>query len=648
MRTSNFKVSFHKKIMFFKPVLRLLQQNSQISFVILSFLILSQNAFAVKEPMKYGKVDQADIDMKVYPQDSSATAVVLCEYGYYTASQHQFVHTVRIKILKEEGKSNGNFFVPAAEKTNVRGQVLNIEDGKPTITKLGKDGIFIEEVSKGYFQARVAMPNVKVGSVIDVEFFFEGFPDEWDFQKTIPVRWSEIVIEPNQYVTFKKNFIGSLSLSEVTGDRWVAKNVPAFIPEPYINDECNYISKFDFEVESIHIPGQFYKSYATDWTSVASTINVDDDFGGKLKSFNFAFNSYEKDINAKAKSPYEKMKMAYDFMKTIKWNDKKSIWISSTGMENSIKKKLGNVADINLGLVILLRKLDIDANPVILSSRDHGVIQRYSVSLSKFNYVVAQAVIDSVPYLLDATDEYLPIGMLPERALNEKGILMKKDHFNWIDLTPTKKDKSSNYFNLKFNEDGTLKGLGSFTKSEYAAFNQRKKIKSFNSEEEYLKDMENKYPGTEIDNYKNQQLDSVENSFVEQFDIKLNNYATKVNDQYFISPVVFDKFTENPFKSETRLYPVDFGTPIDRKDVLMIELPDGYTVDHLPKNIRLVLPDKSASFQMQSMFVDNKIQIVFRLNINKPVYFQESYPDLRGFFDQLIKIESDMISVKKI
>lgn len=35
--------------------------------------------------MKYGKVDQADLDMKVYPADSSAAAVVLCNYGYFSS-----------------------------------------------------------------------------------------------------------------------------------------------------------------------------------------------------------------------------------------------------------------------------------------------------------------------------------------------------------------------------------------------------------------------------------------------------------------------------------------------------------------------------------------------------------------------------------
>src|SRR5665647_456212 len=86
---------------------------------------------AQKAPMKYGKVDQADLDMKVYPADSSAAAVVLCNYGYFSSREFQFVHQKRIKILKEEGKSQGDFYVPASEKAVVKGQIINMENGIP-------------------------------------------------------------------------------------------------------------------------------------------------------------------------------------------------------------------------------------------------------------------------------------------------------------------------------------------------------------------------------------------------------------------------------------------------------------------------------------------------------------------------------------
>lgn len=45
-------------------------------------LLVSLTIFSKGEPMKYGKITQEEIDMITYPIESSAPAVVLCNYGY--------------------------------------------------------------------------------------------------------------------------------------------------------------------------------------------------------------------------------------------------------------------------------------------------------------------------------------------------------------------------------------------------------------------------------------------------------------------------------------------------------------------------------------------------------------------------------------
>src|ERR1035437_1787077 len=123
-------------------------KNLKKIFSIIIFLFISLNAiWAQKAPMKYGKVDKADLEMKIYPADSTASAVLLCNYGYFDSNKMQFVHQMRIKILKEEGKDQGNFTVPASETTTVKGQTVNLENGVPVITKLNKEGIFIDRKS---------------------------------------------------------------------------------------------------------------------------------------------------------------------------------------------------------------------------------------------------------------------------------------------------------------------------------------------------------------------------------------------------------------------------------------------------------------------------------------------------------------------
>lgn len=618
------------------------------SILILIFLVTYSGIWAQKAPMKYGKIDQADLEMKVYPADSSASAVVLCNYGYFDTNQFQFVHQKRIKILKEEGKDEANFFVPASEKASVKGQTVNLENGVPVITKLNKTGIFIERISKNNYQARVVMPNVKVGSVIDVEFYYEGIPPYWSFQETIPVRWSELTIEENINFSIRKNFVGYVPLAESSNNRWVAKDVPAFKSEPYINNHKNYLSRLNIEILSIHIPGSFYKDYATTWEAVAKILREDDDFGGRLYGLNLFLNELEKQIKSSTSSPEERMAKAYDAIKKIKWNDKNSIWANEYGLSYSFNKKIGNSADVNLNLVSLLRKLDIDANPVVLSTRGNGVLPPFSVSLNKLNYVIAQAVIGEKSYLLDATEDNLPLGMLPERTINGRGLIIKKEGQDWVDLVPQKKDRTVSILNLNLSADGTLKGNWAKSVFDYGALDERDHYKTFNSQDEYLKSIESKYVGLSIDNFKITGIDSIQQPLTEDFSITLKNKVTKANNQIFINPIIFDKYTENPFKAEERTYPVDFVTPIEETQIFVLELPTGYTIDQLPKNTKMIMPENTGSFQMLSSLNDNKVQVLFKLNINKPVFIQSEYQDLKAFFDELVKKQSEMLIIKKV
>lgn len=621
----------------------------KFKFIVLTILFSSVLvAQAQKAPMKYAKVDKEDLAMKVYPADSSASAVVLCNYGYFDSNRMQFVHQKRIKILKEEGKEQGSFSVPAGEKTSVKGQTVNLENGVPVITKLEKNGIFIERVTRNFYQARVAMPNVKVGSVIDVEFYFTGLPSFWSFQEDIPMKWSELILEESTYFSFRKNFTGYVNMAEASSDRWVAKEVPAFKSEPFVNNSKNYLSRMYIELSSIHIPGYLYEDYATNWTDVAKLLTKDDNFGGQLSQLNLFPNSLAKEIKVSSSTPEEKMEKAYNAIKKIKWDNDESIWCSTNGLSYAFNKKIGNCSDINMNLILLLRKLDLNANPVVLSTRDNGQIPPFSVSLQRLNYVVAHVSIGDKTYLLDATDENLSVGDLPERTINGKGLLVKNDAYEWVDLSPQKKSKIISILNLKITADAKLKGDWSKSYFDYSGLRFRNEYKKFNSQDEYLKAQETKYTGLSIDNYNLSNLDSLKLPVKEELAITLKNRITKTNDQIFVQPVLFDAYSENPLKAAERVYPVDFTTAIEKTFIFYLELPDGYTVEQLPKNIKMTLPQSIASLQMMSSLNENKVQILFKLLINKPVFYQAEYPDLKAFFDELVKKQGEMLVLKKI
>src|SRR5690606_40821111 len=62
--------------------------------------------FAQKDPMKFGKISQEEVDLQYFEKDSSAVAVVLADYGHayinLSIGKLIFERHTRIKILKKE------------------------------------------------------------------------------------------------------------------------------------------------------------------------------------------------------------------------------------------------------------------------------------------------------------------------------------------------------------------------------------------------------------------------------------------------------------------------------------------------------------------------------------------------------------------
>jgi len=256
--------------------------------------------------------------------------------------------------------------------------------------------------------------------------------------------------------------------------------------------------------------------------------------------------------------------------------------------------------------------------------------------------------IDEKTYLLDATDENLALGLLPERAINGKGLIIRKESIEWVDLTTAKKDKEVSIFDLELTTDGKLKGNWTKSYFDYSAYQVRSKYKKKNSRDDYLKDLESKYHGLSIDEYNISNLDSVQLPVKEIYKVSIKNKITKTSDQIFIQPILFDSYSENPLKAVERVYPVDFTTGFEKTFIFYLNIPEGYTVDQVPKNIKMALPQNTATLQRLSNVSENKIQVLFKLFVNKPVFYQPEYQDLKAFFDELVKKQTEMIILRKV
>jgi hypothetical protein len=598
-----------------------------------------------KPPIKFGEVDISDLEMTSYIKDTSAAAVILCNYGYFSSTLMEFTHLMRIKILKKEGYVWANRSFPTKSKYNIKGMTINLENGKTIKEKLKSESIFINKITENSYETRIAMPNVKVGSVIDIEFTFPSIPFEWRFQETIPVRYSELIIENSPNLRFRSNFFGYEPLLVSTPTRWVARDMPSFKEEPFINSVENYITKREFDILDFRY-GTNYIAIATSWTDINTYLYGDHNFKFFYPS-SAMLNDIAKRIKESNRSMEGKLKDAFEAVKIVKWNESERLYTSNQTLNFILKMKIGNSADINSLLLELLKKLNIEAYSVAISTRKNGLISQFSPSMNKLNYLIVLAKLDGKTYLLDASEEYIPYNLLPLRCLNFKGRIIDASLNDWIELKTEKKDIELVQYNLNLTDEMNLKGTLSSVRSDYSAFEFRKKYKKFNSKEEFLDDFRNDKPGLIINSSEIENVDSIYLPINEKYNILVNNQVVSMGDELNVSPLFYHQFKENPFKQEVRKYPVDFGYASEKTIISNIVIPESYSVKEIPASFIRKLGDDAASFQYEAVQSGNNVKITSKLMVNKPIFFITEYSGLRDLYNQMIKKHSEPLILKK-
>ncbi len=665
-------------------------------------LCLSTSLFAQPAPMKFGKVEMAELEMKSYAPDTSAEAVILGDYGssYFKYGPDGFfiVHDrhVRIKILKKSGYDWATVKVPFYRASNsseekissINGYSYNVAGGKVVKEKLTREAIFEEKKSANWYTKNFTMPNVKEGSVLEYEYTitsdFLFNLREWEFQNTVPVAWSEYrVVIPEYfryrllssgYEPFQVSETGQKSVdfqvkiegetvsrggftsaeriptrfesvtANATTYRWATKDVPALRDEPFITTLQDYITKIEFELSSTKYPGQLEKPVTSNWNAVNEMLLHDESFGGQLNRTGFAKDMMGV-VKAKATGPAEQIALLYDLVrKSVKWDGRKTMFAEST--KKAFENHTGNAADVNLLLVGLLRDAGFDANPVILSTRDHGRLLESYTMLTKFNYVIAHVNLDGKDLLLDATDPLLMPSVLPTRCLNGAGRLISKKEGRWVPLHTSERLSQVTSVRLKLDAEGQFKGTVDLSEGGYAALPARKMILG-EGQEKYAENLRKTKSQWQIEKLDIKNAEKLGEALGITCQVAIAEGAQMAGNLIYLKPLVTEGLPENPFKNDVRKFPVDFGTPIDRTFVGSYTVPDGYVVEEMPKNIVLDLPEKGGRFTFMAAQNGNVIQVTSKISLRKSLYLPEEYAHLKEFYHQIVSKHAEQIVLKK-
>jgi len=636
----------------------------------------SQNRNYFKD---FGVIAPSELSMNTCSFEANADAIVLFDVGKSSFERMDdnfdvvFKRITRIKILTEAGLQHANVEIPYYQEgeiyeqiKDIRARTYEVEDGKiVNVSELDLSTCYDEKFSENWKVKKFAMPNVKAGSIIEYTYSlysqYHFNLRDWEFQWDIPVLYSEYetrmipffdytyLIQGRNKLDLFENYEDKVSLPRQFSSieyrdmvyRFGLKNVPSFSSEEFITSKSDYVIKIDFQMSGFNTTDGVKHQIMTTWPELVKDYLKNEDFG---KYINKCEKSAEKIIPADSvlgKPQRQIAKYIVDFTKNIfVWNGINRQFANKSAAE-LIKEKTGNSADINLWLTGALRAFGVEAYPVILSTRSHGKILTDYPFSSAFNFVVVCAFIDEKAYLLDATDLYCPFTKIPTSCINDYGLLIDKDKMKWLNLQNNEISGVAQM--LVIDSVGDNQNIQvTLTATDYEALRYRKLYAT--SLPQLKSDLDKKMYETIDGSLLLRNATDVAKPFIYSF--KMKTRTEKINNKMYISPFLAEVVSKNPFKQNTRTYPVDLIYPVRKTFVSDIKIPAGYKVDFLPEN--LTTDDDLFSLEYTVSEADGIVHVWFSYCTKLSVYSSDKYARIKAHFDRVVKKGNEKIVFSKI
>ena len=621
----------------------------------------------------FGNVDKADLDMKYYPLDSSAEAVVLTEkalisitYALDNTQEPKFHYLKRVKLFKKSAfKDNGDIKIwytrndIKGKLTKIKAAVIQPDGTRKELTKID----FVDKkVNEYYFTRNFAFPELTEGCIIEYEYekafsYISTLP-RWTFQENIPVRHSELWLNIPQYYEYTmlskgqrkirtKNFPDRRDLIQFAVNKYYADSIPAFRAEPLMCSHNDAVSQIIFQLNKINRPDGNTDNFLSDWKEVAKELNKNKYLGQQITKEENYEDVWEeiKPLIDKKSTEDQKIQIIYNYLcNHLNWNEEYSESSDET-LNDAFKKKTANSGELNMMMLVCLKELDIKSYPMLISTRSNGKPFTANPMINQFSHLVCYIDRGEKSILADVGSNLRPLGMPRVESLNEQGWILDVLKPRWVPIVAPTSSKLI-ITNIKLDAEGTLKGAINGTYRSYSGVNERQK--DAEDKDKIKKELAIIYPDIKFDSIVRSNFKNIDEPYKRNVYCEIPNATTTANNIIYLKPTLKTDYDENPFKLPTRSFPIEFEYPIRDQYILNLTLPEGYIVEEKPTSVVFNLLNTGGSFKYVSAVNGNILQLSVKIDISQLVYQPEDYASVKEFFNQVANKLAEQIVLKKL
>ncbi|RNC79592.1 MAG: DUF3857 domain-containing protein [Balneola sp.] len=640
--------------------------------VLIGFFLFTSSAKA--QPKDYGDISAEDFLAYDSTYNESASAVILFEKGVVEFdSDYNCILQLhrRIKILTDQGADYGDIEIPAYKpaRQNVSSikavtYILN-EDGEIEEKKINEEDIFTSVEGHVIEVKKFTMPDLQPGVII--EYYYRKkmgnafmMPD-WEFHGYIPIEWSEIEMIVPSTLNYRMVFKGgdTLHINEAERINNLVNNMPAqsirlakkdlkpIESLPFLLNRDDHVSSVITQLTGMSIPGYYPRNFPRSWDEIIKQLNEREDFG-KQKA-NRAIKGLVNSIITDGMNDLEKVEAVYSYMvNNFEW-DGYHYLVTEKGIRDTFDDKMGNSADLNLLLTIMLREAGIGTNPALISTRDNGSVLGDYPSLNQFNMLVVAVESEEGVFMLDASSGLRSYTFPHPKLLFRNALVIRKDNtFGWL-LTHSL-ENSSERLSMNYSLKDSSKIAVSISARTKGAFSEQLRSDvdrlDFNSYwEDYYSDLED--VTVDSSSFTNLQNLGESVTYKTSFSMEKEERLKLGNEFIYLNPFLFLSEPENPFIKTERNLPIEFPFPYGKQHLVRVTLPDGYIVDEIPESVEVNLPDQGGYYRFQTNLTGDVLTLVSITSINTYYYAPDQYQEIKELFEAKYKATNSQVVLKK-
>jgi len=666
---------------------------------ILCVCLLQSYCFAQdKSNVQFGKVSPTDFQLPANPLiDTNTDAVVLADVGsvHFVGNKkgwfsYVYKRQTRIKIINKKSLDNlatQRIVLYAKDErvqalSGVAATTYNIENGQLKAIQLDKQDIYNTRLSDKYVEAKFTLPAAKEGSIIEYTYTVTSdnvfnLPS-WEFQsQSYPCLWSEYQVKIPQtlgyifirqgvhayvidkgkegresYRVTEKPQTGALAAQDqdlfvstnTMEHQWAMQNIPPLRFENYLTTPENYIDKIEFQLSKTRNTLETF-DHTNNWKNATDELLREEFFGVPIEADNFWLADLVDKAGGNNASALEQARSIYYYVSSHFTCTNANNFSITTNLRDVVKKSSGSVGDINLLLIAMLRVKGLQADPVVLSTREYGFNLVSYPLLSKLNYVIVRLDLAGKVWYLDASQPYLGFGRLPGNCYNGHArIISNEDSASIYFEADSLRERKTTMVMLSSSDKG-LDGVYQSTLGDQESFNLRRWIAT-KGESAWFKNIQTAYgDDLTISDGGVDSLSQPENPAKVHYEFHLNQEPGA--SLIYINPMGWSDNRDNPFKAADRKYPVEMPYALDDVYIYSMEIPEGYVVDELPKSAKVSFNTDQGLFEYLIAKEDNMIQLRCRVRLNKAWFPADDYASLRDFYAYVVKKKSEQIVLKK-